>query len=83
MAAIEDSVVEHMNGDHAEALDLIANRLLGRKGNGWKMGGLDPDGADLVLDGRWARVAFQASMASSRQVRAEFVRLAAAARGKA
>jgi len=81
LAAIEDSVIDHMNGDHAEALDLIANRLLGRRGSGWKMGGLDPDGVDLVLDGRWARVGFRASVGSAEEVRGELVRLTKAARG--
>jgi len=82
VAAVEDGVVEHMNGDHADALDLIANRIIGRRGSGWKMCGLDPEGVDLVRDGRWARVAFRASVGSPGEVRSELVRLAGEARGK-
>ena len=49
IAKAEPDILEHMNTDHADAVDHYANALLGRSGNGWKMTGLDPDGFDLVL----------------------------------
>jgi putative heme iron utilization protein len=36
-----------MNADHADALTLYAERLLGRPAGGWRMTGIDPEGLDL------------------------------------
>jgi putative heme iron utilization protein len=44
-------IVGHMNEDHAEAVSLYATRLLGRAGDGWRMTGIDAEGADLRRDG--------------------------------
>ncbi len=54
----ETDIVEHMNADHADALDLYANRLLGLPGSGWTMTGIDPEGCDLRLGGTVARLLF-------------------------
>ncbi len=71
----ESGVLNHMNGDHADAVDHYAH-LLGRRGNGWQMTGIDPDGADLRLGGRTARLAFEASISDRQGVREELIRLA-------
>jgi len=76
IAAAEDAIVAHMNDDHADAVDHYANRLLDRSGTGWKITGLDPDGADLRLGGRFARLDFAAPVADRRTAREELVRLA-------
>ena len=47
MAALEEGAVAHMNEDHADAIQLYAEKLLGATPGGWKIAGLDPDGADL------------------------------------
>lgn len=47
VADAEPSVLAHMNTDHREALDLIAQRLMGRAGSGWTMASIDPEGCDL------------------------------------
>jgi len=75
IAAAEDAIVAHMNGDHAQALDHYANALLGRSGSGWRMTGIDPDGADLRLGGRFARLEFAAPVADRRAAREELLRL--------
>ena len=36
-----------MNEDHADAIALYVERLLGQKGAGWRMTGIDPEGIDL------------------------------------
>lgn len=80
LTASEAEIVEHMNRDHAEALDLYAGRLLGLAGTGWEMTGLDPEGADLRR-GQWvARLDFQAPVSDPLEARAELVRLAREAR---
>ncbi len=55
----ENGIVDHMNDDHADAIDLYANRLLGRKGTGWRLVSCDPWGLDLMRDGSPARLSFE------------------------
>lgn len=82
IAEMSEGVVEHMNGDHAEAVNLYANRLLDRKGTGWIMTGIDPEGIDLRLGRQFARLDFEAPLAGADAVRAELVRLAGFARSR-
>lgn len=79
----EPDIVAHMNADHADALDLYAQRLLGLSGSGWAMTGLDRDGLDLRRGGAVARLAFARPVATPEEARAELVRLAREARGRA
>jgi len=75
-------IIEHMNADHADAVDLYARSLLKRRGSGWRMTGIDPDGADLERNGRFARLCFPESIIDAGQARDVLVALAAAARRK-
>ena len=63
LAAAEPEIVAHMNDDHADAVQLYAERLLGRAGAGWRMTGIDPEGLDLRRrsDGETARLDFAAA----------------------
>ena len=47
LAAAESQIVAHMNDDHPDAIALYAERLLLRRGKGWRMTGIDPEGLDL------------------------------------
>ena len=76
VAKAEPAVLEHMNTDHPDAVDHYALTLLGRSGRGWKMTGIDPDGADLRLGGRVARLSFENPVRDRKAVREELVRLA-------
>lgn len=76
VAKAEQGVLAHMNEDHGDAIDHYANGLLGRAGRGWRMTGIDPDGADLRLGGRTARLAFDNPVHSRKAIREELVRLA-------
>jgi putative heme iron utilization protein len=81
IAACEESVIDHMNQDHGEALRLYANVLLGRPGRSWRMIGLDTDGIDLRLGRRTvARLDFETPVADAGEVRKVLVDLAARAR---
>jgi len=82
LAVAEPGILAHMNSDHAATVDLYAQNLLGRSGTGWRVTGVDPDGADLRRDAAIARLEFDTPAASAEDVRREFVRLAALARGK-
>ena len=80
LAAAERGILEHMNEDHGDALDLMAAQLLGRRGSGWRMEGIDPDGCDLMRAGRRARLAFPAQVLSAGDARDALVVLTKAAR---
>jgi putative heme iron utilization protein len=58
MIELEESAVEHMNADHPDALRLYATRLLREIDGAWHVTGVDPDGLDLALGDRTARMAF-------------------------
>ncbi len=76
VAKAESAILGHMNTDHAAAVDHYANALLGLSGRGWEMTGVDPDGCDLRLGGRFARLEFESPVKTRKAVRQELVRLA-------
>src|SRR5262245_24431099 len=80
LVAAEPEIVEHMNADHADALDLYATVLSGASGSGWRMAGIDPEGFDLIREGEARRILFAERTATPEAARKELVRLAAEAR---
>lgn len=80
LIAAEPEAVAHMNADHAEACRLYATRLLGEPEGAWKMTGIDPDGADLALGDRTARLAFPQRVTEPSDLRQVLVTLAGRAR---
>lgn len=72
----EEDILRHMNGDHAETLDLYARSLLGREERGWTMTGVDPDGCDLRCAETYARLSFEARVDTPEGVRNALVELA-------
>lgn len=47
--AAEPGAIDHMNEDHADAVELYATRLLGAPAGRWRVIGIDPEGCDLML----------------------------------
>lgn len=82
LVAAEPGIVAHMNDDHAEAVALYAQKLLGAPAGQWRMIGLDPLGCDLVTDVASLRLPFASRVTNPDAARAEFVRLARHARGQ-
>ena len=80
LEAQERDVVDHMNEDHADAIALYAEHLLGLRGDGWLMTGCDPEGADLRRGGQVARLAFDKPVGDAEGARVELVRLVKRAR---
>ena len=83
LLAAEQGAVDHMNADHCEALGLYATSLLGADGAEWRCSGCDPDGLDLIAEGRALRLDFPARVTSPGDLRKMLVRLVEAARAKA
>ena len=82
LVAVEESAVEHMNSDHAEALKLYATRLLNGPEATWRCAGLDPDGLDLIAGDATLRLPFPARVAAPGLLRKILKDLADQARAK-
>jgi len=80
LAEAEASILAHMNGDHADAVQLYANRLLGLFGRGWTLTGIDAEGFDVRQGGQVARFVFDTPLTAVGQVREVLVALVAKAR---
>lgn len=80
LADAEAGIVAHMNGDHADALQLYAGRLLGLAGDGWRMTGIDAEGLDLRNGGRTGRLSFDAPLTAGAEARKTLVALVGRAR---
>lgn len=79
----EAGIVEHMNDDHADAIDLYAGALLGRPGSGWRMTGIDPEGCDLRREAAVARLDFERPVTDAGAARTVLVELVKKARAAA
>ncbi|WP_373502890.1 HugZ family protein [Aestuariivirga sp.] len=69
MSSMEDSAIAHMNEDHDDAIQRFANKLLGAAPGGWKIAGIDPDGADLLRGEEILRLPFDAPIYSGAALR--------------
>ncbi|GJD84661.1 hypothetical protein HPGCJGGD_2541 [Methylobacterium haplocladii] len=79
IVAGERGAVEHMNLDHADALELYAKGA-GGEGSGWRLSGLDPEGMDLLAGDRTTRVLYPSPVADMGGLRKSLVTMAHAAR---
>jgi putative heme iron utilization protein len=82
MIEIEHGAVEHMNADHADAVRLYATRLLGEPDGEWRVTGVDPDGLDLALGDRTARMPFAERVLNGGRLRKVLAECGAQARAK-
>jgi len=79
LAAAEPSILDHMTSDHADAVNRIAGRAVGAgSGTGWRMTGIDPEGADFRRSGQIARAEFRSLIWDAGAARSELVQLARA-----
>lgn len=83
LVAAEAGAVAHMNEDHADAVALYATRLLGAPAGPWRLTGLDPDGADLMLGDAALRLPFPARVTTAAALRQVLGDLAKQARASA
>jgi putative heme iron utilization protein len=80
LAESEEGIVSHMNGDHSDAVQLYAGKLLGLSGSDWIMTGIDAEGIDLRQAGQIARLAFETPLVAADQARKALISLVARAR---
>jgi len=77
LAAAERRVVDHMNDDHADAVDRYA-AADGAAETGWRLACLDAEGMEIVLGDAVRRIWFEAPVATPADIRAALVALARA-----
>ena len=80
IAAIEEEAIDHMNRDHADAVQLYAASLAGRGGGDWRITALDADGLVLVDGARSERIAFDRPVRNAAELRATLAEMAVRAR---
>jgi hypothetical protein len=83
IAQAEESVLEHMNTDHRDALRAYCGATHGVDPQSVEMIGVDCDGFDVRADGHLLRFTFEQPLASPAQLRPVFIALAKASRGGA
>ena len=75
LADAEPEILDHMNADHADAVQLYA-ALAQASGADWRLCGIDPEGIDLERDGRYLRIAFEKPVLDASSARARLAALA-------
>ena len=76
-----ESVLEHMNDDHREALQLLMQQQLGREVREVEMVSCDGAGYNVQVDGKTLRAEFSRRIQNAEEMRQEFVALVRSARG--
>lgn len=80
LAEMEESAIEHMNEDHADAVDLYARVFAGAKTRGWAVCGIDAAGVDLILSDGLLRVDLEQPLQDAGQLAGALALLARRAR---
>ena len=80
LIAAEAGAVAHMNTDHRDAIRLYATNMAGMPDGDWRMSGLDPEGIDLALGDRTARLDFPERVTTPGDLRRVLVAWVEAAR---
>jgi heme iron utilization protein len=75
MIALEEGAIQHMNEDHDDAIQCYAEKLLKATPGGWKIAGIDPDGADLQRGDEVLRLEFETPVYSAGALRKLFANL--------
>ena len=75
IADAEQSALDHMNEDHAEAVNRIAGSAGSGPERGWRLTGIDPEGVDLMHGDSTRRILFGHILRSPGKLRAALVEL--------
>ena len=74
--AAEASALARLNEGHGHVAIILAHRLLKRRGQGWRIVGLDPDGCDLARSQTVLRLSFDAPAADIADAERRLIALA-------
>jgi putative heme iron utilization protein len=73
LAAAEPEILAHVNADHADAVEAIAEGLLAGGPGAWRLVAVDSDGCDLALGERILRHPWSAPASDANGVRRELI----------
>ena len=73
--AAEEDIIDHMNSDHADAVQELAAATIGEPAEGWEICGIDVEGMDLRHGWRYERILFSRPVASAEEVRTRIIDL--------
>jgi heme iron utilization protein len=77
----EQRALDHMNEDHAGAVENYAVRFAGAEAGSWILTGIDPEGIDLAKGDAVRHIFFDAPLSNAGEVRPALVAMAKKARG--
>lgn len=81
LAAAEAHAVEHMNDDHAEAVDIYARFYAKAPGGKWVLTGIDAEGIDIAHGDDVRRIFFDKTLSVPQDMHMTLVQMARTARG--
>ena len=73
LTGAEQSIIAHMNEDHLDAIENYAVKLCSQPEGKWRMTGCDPNGIDMMLGDKAARLDFATICTTPNQVREALV----------
>lgn len=76
LAGAEQSAVNHMNADHADAISIYAQAFAGGPAGAWRLTGIDAEGIDIAQGDENRRLFFPIQLESASDMRSMLVRLA-------
>jgi putative heme iron utilization protein len=76
LAEAEQPAIDHMNADHADAVDVCAQAFAKAGGKGWRITGIDAEGFDIARGGDRRRIFFETPLASAAELRGILAALA-------
>lgn len=80
IAAAAPEVLAQVNADLQDTLDLAVASQLGRRGHGWRLVAIDPEGFDFSRNNAFARLDFPTPVETPDGLRTELAKVADAAR---
>lgn len=78
--SMEAGAVEHMNEDHADAIELYATVFCKAAPGKWRLTGLDPEGLDLALGDDHRRLNYDRKLSTVKELRPRLIELVKQAR---
>lgn len=75
LAEDEPGIIDHMNADHADAVDLYAGAAMPGAPAGWRLTGIDPEGLDMIREAARCRLDFPDPIADADAARRALVGL--------
>lgn len=82
MVSLEESAIQHMNDDHADAVERYAVKLLGAEPGPWRVAAIDPDGMDLHNESKILRLPFAEPVTTGEALRLILAQLGRATKGE-